>query len=190
MAYYDQHFYRRTVALQVSLLILSTMSVVLRYLARRKRKAQLKGDDLWAFLSMLLYWLYIGFGFYGDSLLVAIIAIMRRSDLGLNRLTQWRGPPSHRSTTICIRTCPQGKDSSPGPLLHDLNLTPSIGIVRCGNALVGHLRRGETQCAIAVPEALPCRQMVSYCKYRHASRYYHVVLGICAVVRIPVHTGR
>lgn len=66
MVYYDPHFYRRTVALQVSLLILSTISVVLRYIARRKRKTQLRGDDLWAFLSMILYWLYIGFAFYGE----------------------------------------------------------------------------------------------------------------------------
>lgn len=87
MAYYDQHFYRRTIAVQVSLSILSTISVLLRYLARRKRKAQLKGDDLWAFLSMLLYWVYIGFGFYGLFLLIAINAMMRPSDLGWNRFT-------------------------------------------------------------------------------------------------------
>lgn len=163
MAYYDQHFYRRTIAVQVSLSILSTISVLLRYLARRKRKAQLKGDDLWAFLSMLLYWVYIGFGFYGLFLLIAINAMMRPSDLGWNRFTQWRRPPTHCCTTICIRTCPQGKDRRPRPSVHDLNLTRSIGIIRCGIALIIHLHRGENQRAIALPKDLPYRQMVSNC---------------------------
>lgn len=187
MAYYDPHFYRKTVALQVSLLILSTISVALRYLARRKRKAQLKGDDLWAFLSMLLYWLYIGFAFYGESILIATV---RRSDLALNRFAQWRRPPTRAPTTICNWTCAQGKDSSPGHFLHDDNLTESVGLVlrRSGRAV--HLHRGESQCAFAVSEALSCRQVVSYCKYHHASCLYHVVLSIYAVVRLPMHTGR
>lgn len=83
MAYYSPAFYRKTVALQVSLLILSTMSVALRYFARRKKRARLMGDDLWAFISLIIFWLYIGFGFYGESI---PIFILRSSDFALNRL--------------------------------------------------------------------------------------------------------
>ena len=119
-----------------------------------------------------------------------INAMMRPSDLGWNRFTQWRRPPTHCCTTICIRTCPQGKDRRPRPSVHDLNLTRSIGIIRCGIALIVHLHRGENQRAIAVPKDLPYRQMVSNCQYGHAGRYHYVVPSVGAVIRIPMHTGR
>ncbi|KAL8967516.1 MAG: hypothetical protein Q9183_002882 [Haloplaca sp. 2 TL-2023] len=65
MAYYDPIFYRETVALQVSMLILSTTSVALRCLARRKKNAGLKSDDFWAIAALVLFMAYLGFSFWG-----------------------------------------------------------------------------------------------------------------------------
>ncbi|KAL9035489.1 MAG: hypothetical protein Q9180_004835, partial [Flavoplaca navasiana] len=52
-------------ALQVSMLILSITSVVLRCLARRKKNAGLKSDDFWAIAALILFMAYSGLGFYG-----------------------------------------------------------------------------------------------------------------------------
>ncbi|KAL8709001.1 MAG: hypothetical protein Q9220_006210 [cf. Caloplaca sp. 1 TL-2023] len=65
MGYYDHVFYREFVALNTSMLVLSTASVLLRYLARRKKQASLKGDDLWALVSLISFWAYASAGFYG-----------------------------------------------------------------------------------------------------------------------------
>ncbi|KAL9603453.1 MAG: hypothetical protein Q9219_001140 [cf. Caloplaca sp. 3 TL-2023] len=65
MAYYDAVFYRETMGLQISLLILSTLSVGLRFFARQRKSAGWKSDDWWAFAALLFFLGYLSVGFYG-----------------------------------------------------------------------------------------------------------------------------
>ncbi|KAL9639080.1 MAG: hypothetical protein Q9204_001254 [Flavoplaca sp. TL-2023a] len=73
MAHYDPIFYRETVALQVSMLILSITSVALRCLARRKKNAGLKSDDFWAIAALILFMAYLGVAFYAAKLSVLFL---------------------------------------------------------------------------------------------------------------------
>lgn len=91
MAYIESVFYHQTVALTVAMLILSTTSVVLRFLARRKKQAQLKGDDLWAFLALVGFGGYVGVLFYGNHTPPILVTT---PEIGYTRFAEQRSAPS------------------------------------------------------------------------------------------------
>lgn len=55
-------------SLYVSLSLLSTMAIGLRLISRIKTKNALKGDDWWAFLSLILLQTFLGLSIWGTSL--------------------------------------------------------------------------------------------------------------------------
>lgn len=89
MRYYDPVFYSQTMAVCVSLSVLSVLAVFLRVVARIKTRNPFKADDWWTYISLILFLAYVSANIWGKSTSLSS-KLLSFSKVCLTRFIQWR----------------------------------------------------------------------------------------------------